>query len=195
MGNSKQGRTFQGVIYPDATNYDCSSVLALLGDVFPDYAYILHDSDMGDDGQVKKSHYHWLGRRTTPVSIATISKSLGVPENAVQFCRSYRAFLRYLIHADDPDKFQYPVDSVQGNFKRRFLVGDSEQAFIVGAIQAMQVEHIRTIQGLAAYACKQESWTDFRRNYSILKDIMHEMSCGEFSHGWQGVFKDDFSGD
>lgn len=195
MANSKQGRNFQGVIYPDAENYSCDAVLAALGDVFPDYAFALHDQDIDGDGNLKKPHYHWLGKRATPVSIAVISKQLGVPENAVEFCRSYRAFLRYLVHLDHPDKYQYPIDIVQGIFNRRLLLGDSEQAFIVSAVKAMKEERIRTIQGLAAYACRNDSWTDFRRNYSILKDIMHEMSCGDFSSQWEGVISRDVSGD
>lgn len=194
MANSKQGRNFQGVVYPDAENYSCDSVLAVLGDVFTDFAYILHDQDLDTEGKLKKPHYHWLGKRATPVSISVISKQLGVPDNAVEFCRSYRTFLRYLVHLDHPDKYQYPVEAVQGVFNRRLLLGDTEQAFIVAAVKAMQDENIRTVQALAAYACRNDSWTDFRRNYSILKDIMHEMSCSDVSKQWAGVLSDGSSG-
>lgn len=185
--NQKQGRVFQGVIYPDSDTYDCQSVLFLLPDVFVEYAYILHDKDVDEQGELKKAHYHWLGTRSSPVALSTIAKQLGVPQNSVEFARSYRAFLRYMIHADDPSKFQYSPDAVQGVFKKYFLTGDSERALVLSAIDRIQSCEIRTVQGLAAFAVEQNDWPSFRRNYSLLKDLLFERQCMEgvdFKRGW-----------
>lgn len=186
MASAKQGRTFQGVVYPDSESYDCEQVLALLPDVFVEFAYILHDKDVTEEGELKKAHYHWLGTRSSPVAINTIAKQLGVSDNAVEFCRSYRAFLRYMIHADDTSKHQYSPDDVQGVFKKHFLTGDSEKALVQLALQRIQSGEIQTIQGLAAFAAEQNDWPSFRRNYSLLKDLLHERLSyeGVRNSGW-----------
>lgn len=186
MSQIKKSRNFQGVVYPDSDSYDCDKVLSLLPSVFADYAYILHDQDVDEEGVLKKPHYHWLGTWSTPLTIGNVAKKLGVPENSVEFCRSYRAFLRYMIHADEPTKHQYSPDDVHGVFKRHFLSGDSEKALVQMAIQRIQSGDIRTIQGLAAFAAELEDWPSFRRNYSLLKDLLHERLTfeGVQNSGW-----------
>lgn len=175
----KQGRNFQGVIYPDSESYDCEHVLSLLSDVFVEYAYILHDKDVTETGELKKPHYHFLGTRSSPVPVSTISKQLGIADNSVEFCRSYRAFLRYMIHADEPTKYQYSPDDVQGVFKKHFLVGDSEKALVQLAIQGIDTGLIRSVRGLASFAVEQNDWSSFRRNYSLLKDLLYERLSNE----------------
>lgn len=191
MGRPKQSRTFQGIIYPDAQNYSSETVLELLPTVFSEYAFALHDKDLDDSGNLKKPHIHWLGRRDSPSLLSTISNALGVPQRDIEYCKNFRFFLRYLIHLDHPSRYQYNPEIVQGNFNHRILFGDSEQHFVMDAISAMDSQHIRSIRQLAFFACQQGSWTDFRRNYSILKDIMHEMSVSDISRDWEGVKNSD----
>ena len=54
---SEKSRTFLGVLYPDSESYDCASVLDRLSDVFEEWAYITHDMDTEEDGEVKKAAY------------------------------------------------------------------------------------------------------------------------------------------
>lgn len=173
MANPKQGRNFEGVIYPDSESYDFNEVLQKLSD-FPQYVYILHDKDTEEGGQLKKAHYHWLISCKSPVSLQTISNRLGVPQNAVEFCRSFKAFLLYMIHANEPDKYQYSVDDLQGEFKRSILTGDQERALVSACLDKIRSGEISSIQGLAAFAASTDDWPSFRRNYSILKDLLHE---------------------
>lgn len=174
MGSkSKQGRNFQGILYPDSTAYDCQVALEKLSEVFPKHAYILHDQDINEDGTPKKPHYHWLGSRETPVAISTIAKQLGIAENAVEFCKSYRTFLRYLIHLDHPDKAQYKPDAVQGNFDKRFLVGMSEQSFISLVRQKIDSGEIATFRGLYIWAEQNDFWPEFRRNQALVREYLY----------------------
>lgn len=185
MASRKMSRNFQGVIYPDSESYDCQEVLSKLAQ-FSDFAYILHDQDVDGNGELKKPHYHWLIARDTPAPLSTMVNALGVPDNSVEFCRSYRAFLRYMIHADDPTKHQYSPDDVKGVYKKHFLLGSSEKSFVLLAMEKISSGDIRSIQGLAAFGAELEDWPSFRRNYSLLKDLLYEKLSREevLRGGW-----------
>lgn len=92
------------------------------------YWYIFHDRDLDENGTIKKKHLHLVCFDSSP---ATISKAVKNFEgctlpNCVEACKSGRAMLRYLIHKDDPDKFQYESKDVQTNNIGQFLeaIGD-----------------------------------------------------------------------
>ena len=56
--SDKQGRNFLGVLYPDSESYDCQKVLSRIKDTFVDFAYIVHDMDVNENGEIKKAHIH-----------------------------------------------------------------------------------------------------------------------------------------
>lgn len=86
------------------------NVIEILPD-FKFYAYIFHDKDKNDDGELKKKHLHVFIKHH-PLTLSAWSNKLGIPENMIEIPRSYRACARYLIHADQPDKFQYDISQV-----------------------------------------------------------------------------------
>lgn len=175
----KQSKLFLGVLYPDAENYDCQEVLKRLSFVFQSFAYILHDKDSDSQGVLKKPHYHWVGRRT-PVRLSAVASGLGVPENSIEYCHSFRASIRYLPHLDDPDKFQYPIEAVQGSFPARYLKEVVEESeFVASALAAIYDNRIESIRQLQAFALEQQEWASFRRNYSLLKDALFEWSASK----------------
>ena len=115
---SGKSRTFLGVLYPDSESYDCSAVLERLSCLFDEWAYIVHDSDSDENGELKKAHIHWVGRLENATSLLAIadSKHLGVNPNSIEYCKNFKFAVRYLIHKDSPDKFQYQQDSIKSNF-------------------------------------------------------------------------------
>ena len=180
----KAYKAFLGILYPDAENYDCQKTLDSFPVVFQEFAYILHDKDLGEDGELKKPHFHWVGRRT-PAPISTISNALGVPSNYIEHCKSFRASIRYLPHLDDPDKYQYPIESVQGSFPLRYLQSRVEESdFVQMALEQVYSNKIFSMRQLQLLALQQGCWPDFRRNYSILRDALRD-SSGVRS-GWAG---------
>jgi hypothetical protein len=188
MARSVRGRNFLGVVYPDSESYDCSEVLNKLSG-FKDYAYILHDLDVDENGELKKPHYHWLVSYGEVTTLSNVAKLLGVPENSVEVCRSYRATLLYMVHLSSPDKHQYSIDELQGNYKRSIFDSSSEKLLVSSCLAKIQAGEIRSIQGLAAYAAQTDDWPSFRRNYSILKDLLHEyITTSDSSQvgGWHG---------
>lgn len=120
----ERSRTFTFVFYPDEKNF-----LDIMEEVInQDTAFILHDKDINDDGKLKKPHYHVVVKfkdAKTCTSVAKIFHLLNsdgeIASNRVDLCckgkKDFKGALRYLTHANTPDKFQYPLTDVQGTLK------------------------------------------------------------------------------
>ncbi len=119
----EQGRKFCGILYLETETYNIDEVLESIKSYFDQWAYCLHDRDLVEEsGEAKKAHYHWVGSVKNPVSLSTISNAIGVPSNYIQFVRkkgdadNWKGAVRYLIHASNPEKFQYDGQSIVTNF-------------------------------------------------------------------------------
>lgn len=83
-------------------------------DEFNFYAYIMHDQDVG-----KGLHIHFVGQVNGSRSIKSICEMLQCDFQDVQIAKQPRSCIRYLIHQDDKDKFQYKYDEIRTNNKDR----------------------------------------------------------------------------
>jgi len=88
------------------------------------YFLILHDKDTLDDGKPKLEHIHFVfhrteGRHLDMGLVKGLSSFLHIATNRVtlSYCRNYVGAIRYLVHEDDLDKFQYSPLSVITNDK------------------------------------------------------------------------------
>lgn len=103
----KKYRNFQAVLYaePDIKRLSADR-----------WAYIKHDRDLDNDGNVKKAHYHILIEFGNPRTISSVAKMLDVASNMVEVCYSVEGTRMYLTHANAPDKVQYDVSEVIANY-------------------------------------------------------------------------------
>lgn len=108
-------RSFLGVLYPDASNYNCDDVLERLKAFFPQFAYIVHDMDVDENGELKKPHIHWVGQRSA-CTLDFVASHIEIPENSIEYCRKFKRSIRYLIHEDSPSKFQYEQEKIVTSF-------------------------------------------------------------------------------
>lgn len=82
-----------------------------------DYAYILHDKDENENGELKKPHWHICLRFKDSVPTASICSWFGITENYINKIRGrFADALAYLTHKNAPDKFQYLDEEVKSNF-------------------------------------------------------------------------------
>lgn len=81
----------------------------------PQYAWILHDRDT-NDGQLIAPHVHAYIEFTNPRSFKSVADTLNVPENMVCKVIDKNGILQYLIHKNQPDKFQYDFTEIHTNF-------------------------------------------------------------------------------
>lgn len=105
----------------DPANFD--KIIKVAQSCYKWYWYVFHDKDTDENGNTKKKHLHLVCYDSSP---STIQKSIKNFEgatlpNLVEGCRNGRAMLRYLIHKDDPDKFQYEPTEVVSNNIKQFL--------------------------------------------------------------------------
>ena len=98
------------------------------------YAFIKHDKDVYENGalkgQVKKVHYHCIIEYNNPdfatlngssckLKLLTILRDNIYNALFINPIRSERVFIRYFVHKDDKDKFQYDISEIVTNDKER----------------------------------------------------------------------------
>lgn len=79
------------------------------------YAYIIHDNDNTSD------HIHYILNVAGSRAIKSIGKMLDVNPQYIQVCNQVKGYARYLLHKDDPDKFQYKIENVFTSDLDRYL--------------------------------------------------------------------------
>lgn len=174
-----KSRTFLGVLYPDSESYDCAAVLGRLSEVFDEWAYVIHDMDTDENGVLKKAHIHWVGKLANATSIQAITdgKHLAVPENSVEYCKNWKYAVRYLVHKDSADKFQYSPDVVESNFDiKPILDGKQSELVKVKMIrQYIRETHCTSAEQLLDWCIENDCWSEYRRSFAIWACVMREI--------------------
>lgn len=176
MGRRSKGASpiesniFCGILYPDAENYVLAEVLDRLKDKFTEWAYIIHDSDIEDDGNPKKTHVHWVARRDSDVPLSTVSIWLGVTENYIQYAKSFKSSVRYLVHADSPEKYQYSKEKILTNINLvRYFAEDKELMYFKNLVDFMYSDECKSMNDLTFFAMRSGAlFSTYRRNWSLL---------------------------
>lgn len=108
----KRGRNWWFVVYPDSLPDHWVEILDDLH--VPAFISPLHDHDINADGEPKKPHYHVIlmfdGNKSFE-QIQEISKDV-LHGTIPQRIDHLRGTVRYLIHMDNPEKYQYDVKDI-----------------------------------------------------------------------------------
>lgn len=174
-----QNRNWELVLYPDSDSYDVSSVLSELVGVFDQWAYILHDSDIDSDGNPKKSHYHFYGKCADKLTSSGLAYRVHVPESACRAVSRWKGALRYLVHADNPEKHQYDVSDISANFSLAgiFNVSDDMQAARIFAyISDTRCTSVTTLTG---WSIQNGYYSGLRRGFAIFSQLLRENSLNK----------------
>lgn len=84
-----------------------------------EYAYILHDKDKKEDGTLKTAHYHFYGKRKSPITEQSLKNFAKKCEQNIFYENlksNQNALMRYFLHADNDDKFHYEEKDIVSNF-------------------------------------------------------------------------------
>lgn len=170
----RRDRKFELVLYPDSDGYDCDAVIQLAKSYFLAWAYCLHYADTTDDEELKKAHFHFLGKFSDPRDPSVVCKDLGLPVNTIANVKNWKAACRYLIHLDQPDKFQYSPDDVVSSFPIHafFSLPDEEQARRI--MQYILETRCTTVSDVTLWALNNGCYSGFRRGFAIWNQIMCE---------------------
>lgn len=160
-----------------------------------DYAFILHDKDCDENGEVKKEHWHVVLRFKQAVWNTAIAKEIGLTENYIQQARNFENTLQYLMHYNDSDKYQYPLDDVQGPLKKRLAESISKQEKSEGEKVIEIIDYITksekrlTVTQLSRYCAENGLWSEFRRAGAILIKVLEEHNNGDLQANENDRFK------
>lgn len=102
------------VVYPESLPSDWMEKLTQLH--VPAVLSPLHDKDINPDGTPKKPHYHILlmfdGKKSYEQVLAI---SQGVFNGTIPCdCKNVRGQVRYFVHMDNPEKYQYKLEDMRG---------------------------------------------------------------------------------
>lgn len=81
------------------------------------YAIVIHDRDLLESGEPKKKHFHIVLTFSDTTTIGAVAKGLKVESQYVEKIKTTtKSALLYLVHRNDPDKFQYKPEEVVASF-------------------------------------------------------------------------------
>lgn len=173
----KKFRSFAGTLYPDSESYDCETLLSTIRSKFIDWAYILHDKDVDEKGELKKPHIHWVAR-ATPRCLSVVSNFLGLPENDIEVVKNFDNMVMYLIHLNDIDKFQYSPDDVETNLPNiGQLLRRQSEGQIVKDLASAKMQ--KSWYDLVQYAVDIDSYDILRRNLGVIRLIWEEVQLAD----------------
>ena len=126
MSNSNaKSRSWKLLVYPDSAPEDWREILEEEGQRF---VCILHDQDVWSErdqkknaehraGEKKKAHYHVLlmfDGQTSYNTVTNICSSINAPIPQ-PLNGSPNTFMRYMLHLDQRNKHQYPLDNLESH--------------------------------------------------------------------------------
>ena len=123
-----KSRTWIMLLYPD--NEDHQKIITEIPKDFPSAVWCSHDCDVNTDtGELKKEHIHYVLYFPNDVYKTHITKKYAwyaEIDRWVKPAKNIRKRVRYLLHADDPDKYQYPIEALEGNVEHYIKYFDSK---------------------------------------------------------------------
>lgn len=182
-------RTYGGVLYPDSETYDYEEVLLNVKNYFVEFAYILHDKDVTEDGEVKKAHMHWLGRRKNASSLEYVAEVMGLKENEIEAIRNWKGAVRYLTHVDYPDKYRYEVDDIVTNMDNivAYFEQISEGRAVLNMIELR--EKGSTYKEILIKAVEGGYYDSFRRNIGIVDMVVRDQQNADYRRAYENGFE------
>lgn len=178
--NRTRIRNFAFILYEESSSPEWKYKLS---DMCIPCFVVYHDKDINPDGEIKKPHYHVLCSFQNPVGtkkIEGIINNLGAANGQYQEVACLRSYARYLCHLDNPDKFQYSIDSVLcfgGTDYKELISSTSDRVNLVKNILIFCKQHKVHSYSMLIDFCleKQPDWFNIlcSSNYgNIVKDYI-----------------------
>lgn len=168
-----RARVWADVIYLDSAPENWVDILTSMGLAF---VYILHDKDVNSDGTPKKTHYHLLlffdGKKSFE-QIKEITDVLNAPNP--QRVKNPKGMVRYLIHMDNPEKYQYKREDIKcvggADIDKYFELSMSSRMIILWEIvEFIKENEIDNFADFIAFCIEtgNRDWFDVAMNHNTL---------------------------
>ena len=137
------------------------------------WAYICHNRDIDENGEVKKAHWHLLLSFETKKSLSLIAKMLNVEENLIEVVNNYKSLERYLIHLDNPDKEQYKPSEVVSNYDYEVQVYSTTESILKYLIDECQNYENVAEFNIMVMKLGIDYMKVYKQYYSMIKDVIY----------------------
>lgn len=164
------------------------------------WAIIIHDKDILPNGQLKPPHFHCVLTFSNAKTIKSIADGIGVEMQYVEKIRTTtKSAMLYLVHRNEPDKYQYAPEEVKASFDYVSFVDDcpvkQKRDSIAKKIENGEIKQYNL--------CNYVTIDEYSRNYNYyqkcfqyrqnkLKGVNREMEC-IFITGGSGVGKTSYA--
>ena len=173
-------RKFVMVLYPEDPTHAAAIEKMKSGGY--NFAAILHDKDVTEDGKPKKPHWHVVVRFKNACWNTAIAKDLGITSNYLEACKDVDSALLYLVHFGNEEKYQYEYEAVFGPLRVRLstLLAEPDE----GARVLTLVDIIENSPGFMSYsellkkAVAAGVYSDLRRMGTLGVALVREHNDG-----------------
>lgn len=160
----KRTREWAMIIYPESAPKNWREIIDELH--VPWIASPLHDKDVNPDGSKKKPHWHVIlvfRNKKSFEQIKEITDKLNAP--IPQKCNDLRGYVRYLVHTDNPEKYQYDRADIENHglddIDKFFQTATRRRAILKALVKHIREEHVTNLMDLTEYAVeKGDDWFD-----------------------------------
>lgn len=144
------------------------------------YAYIKHDKDIQDNGETKKEHYHFVIQFPNYRWRNAIAEELSITPNYLEKIRNLENSLKYLIHFNNSDKYQYDIDEVNGTLKAKLIgylntTDKSESDKVIELLDFLETQKSYVkLSDFLRYVCSINMYDIYRRSASTFIRLLEE---------------------
>ena len=166
-------RNWTMVVYPESAPENWREILDNLH--VPYLVSPLHDKDKNPDGEVKKAHWHVVlvfENKKSYDQIKEIADKLNAP--IPQKVESFRGMVRYLVHTDNPEKYQYSREDIENHgvddINKYFETASSNRAILNAIIRYIRENNVTSFAKLSYYAIDngKDDWLDCMANRNTM---------------------------
>lgn len=174
MAQNNRARTWTFIVYPESVPDNWRELLDNYH--IPWVESPLHDKDINPDGTVKKPHWHVIllfdGQKSYE-QVKEITDSLNAP--IPQKTANTKGLVRYLIHMDNPEKYQYKQEEIVchggAEVEQYFaLSASSRNAVLRELMEFISDSQIDNYDDLIMYCIRngENEWFDIATNHNTL---------------------------
>lgn len=143
--------------------------------VVDEYAYILHDRDVKDDGTPKESHIHFLLvlRRSRRLSdIQSCMKKTLDGNVMLQPCHSVSDSYGYLTHDNDDNKVQYDESDIVSSADKSYWKSDDISSDSDISCDTIMSAYLDLLKSMPLTDCAKKYGRDFIIHYNHIKSLL-----------------------
>lgn len=182
--NNERSTSWALVLYPSEDSKH-KFALDYIKENYSKFAYIKHDKDLLDTGEFKKEHYHVVISFANYRWRNAIAEELQITPNYLEKIRNLENSLKYLIHFNNSDKFQYDIENVQGTLKQKLIsyintTDKSESDKVIELLDFLEAQKgFVKLSDFLRYVCSINMYDIYRRSASTFIRLLEEHNCKE----------------